>query len=169
MAIEIDDRRLRASMRKVLRELKRKSPVYGKAAKHMRDYVRATITMQGRKRKYAPLGKWQSAKTGRRKALITLRPNIKSRYDNTKGEVYYNQTQSGWHIDMHHTGFTSPAVVGKRMVVPSRGGGVLAAFHNRKASKIPAREVWPTQAEVNKEVGIIFKDWVEKNVRTNWR
>lgn len=167
--IEIDSSRLRASLSRMERSLKRPQVVYGRAARHMREYVRRTITLQGRKRNYIRLSHWTRGRTGRRKALITLRPYIKSRYDSTSGQVYFQQRDASWHIDQHHTGFTSPAVVNKRMVIPKAGGGILAAFMNRKASKIPAREVWPTKAEVTKEVTRMFATWVDGVARKTWR
>jgi len=167
--VEIDDRNLRKSMRNMEAFLRRPATVYGRAARHMRDYVRQTITMQGRKRLYVPLSQWTRDRTGRRKALIHLRPFIKAKWDNIKGEVYFEQKSSGWHIDQHHTGYTSPAVLNKRMVVPRHGGGIFAVFSNRKASKTPAREVWPNQAELTKEMVPIFKTWVDDIARRQWR
>jgi len=168
--IHIDSSRLRASLRRMEKDLKRPATVYGRASRHMRDYVRETITMQGRKRSYAPLSHWTRERDNRRKALITLRPFIKASHDARAGVVFFQQKSSAWHIDQHHTGFVSPAVTGKkRMVVPKAGGGVLAAFTKRKASKIPGREVWPTQAEVNKEVTGMFSTWVDGLARKNWR
>lgn len=166
--VEIDDRNLKASLRRMERELKNPGKVYGQAARHMRDYVRQTITMQGRKRPYAPLSKWTKAKTGRRKALIPLRKYIKARWDGTSGQVYFQQRSSAWHIDMHHTGFTSPAVIGRKMVVPGKGGNIFAVFMSRKASVIPAREVWPEQEEVEKEVNKMFSTWVDDVARRTW-
>lgn len=170
--IHIDTSRLKASLRRMERDLKRPATVYGRAARHMRDYVRETITMQGRKRKYTPLSHWTRARTGRRKALITMRPFIKASWDAKAGVVYFDQTDKAWHLDQHHTGFISPPVdLGgrKRMVVPKASGGVLAAFTKRKASKIPGREIWPTQKEVNAEVTGMFATWVDGLARKNWR
>lgn len=167
--VEIDSRRLRASLRRMERQLKRPQVVYGRASRHMRDYVRRTITLQGRKRNYIPLSQWTRARTGRVKALITLRSNIRSRFSSAAGEVYFQQRSPHWHIDQHHTGFISPAVINKRMIVPKSGGGILAVFTKRKASKIPAREVWPTKSEVTREVTRMFATWVQGVARKSWR
>lgn len=164
----IRDRNLRRAMRAMEAGLRNPAPVYGRAARHMRDYVRHTITLQGRRKSYTALSAWTRAKTGRRKALITLRPRIKARWDKSKGEVYFAPASSSWHIDQHHTGFTSPAVTNKRMVVPLKAGGV-RVFWSRKASKIPAREVWPTRREVEREVTPFFASWVDKLARSRWR
>ena len=168
-AITIDTSNLKASIRRAQSKFRAPASVYGKSARHMRDYVRETISMQGRKRSYVPLSTWTKRRTGRRKALITLRQNIMARWDNSRGQVFFEQRDVGWHIDQHHTGYTSPAVLNKRMVVPKHGGGILAVFSNRKAAKTPAREVWPTQAEVNKEVTPIFNAWVSDIMRKSWR
>lgn len=148
----------------------------GRAARTLRDYVRQTITMQGRKRPYAPLSKWTKARTNRRKALITLRPRIKASWDDSKGVVYFDAPSSDWHIDMHHRGYRIPAISGKLMVVPAAkffgnrpAGGTFAAFKSRKASKVPAREIWPNKAEVKKVIEPIYKDWVQNQAEKNWR
>lgn len=167
--VTIDTRHLRASVGRMVGELRRPATAYGKAARHMRDYVRQTITLQGRKRPYKSLSHWTKARTGRRKALITLRKEIKAGWSNTQGIVYFNRVSPEWHIDMHHTGFTSPPVMHKRMVVPMAAGGVYAAFFHRKASKVPAREVWPTKKEVIQEVTPLFHQWVEGLARKSWR
>lgn len=167
--VEIDAGDLRDSMRRMEAELRRPAPVYGKAARLVRDYVRQTITLQGRKTKYFQLSKWTKARTNRRKALITLRPLIKAAWDSIGGYVYFQQTDKKWHVDDHHTGFTSKAVTGKRMVVPRKGGGIVAVFMNRKEVKVPSREVWPTQGEVDATVTPVFTQWTEANARRNWR
>lgn len=167
--VEIDLTDLRASMGRMERNLKNHTVFYGRASRHMRDYVRNTITMQGRTKNYATLSQWTRRKTGRRKALITLRRNIRARHDRVAGEVFFQQRDSSWHIDQHHTGFTSPAVVNKRMVVPNQAGGILAVFSNRKASKIPARQVWPSFAETRKEVTRIYSIWLDSIARKSWR
>ncbi len=167
--VEIDSRNLRASLRRMEQSLRRPQVVYGRASRHMRDYVRRTITLQGRKRTYVRLSHWTRGRTNRRKALITLRPFIKARHSSAAGEVYFLQRDNNWHIDQHHTGFTSPAVVNKRMVIPRAGGGILAAFMSRKASKIPAREVWPNATEVRREVTRMFATWVDGVARKTWR
>ena len=167
--VQIDSRKLRSSLKRLETDLKRPASMYGQASRHMRDYVRGTIKAQGRKRSYAPLSRWTKGRTGRRKALITLVNRFKAKWDNRRGEVYFDPVSTAWNITQHHQGFTSPAVDGKRMVVPKAGGGRLAVFTRRKASKVPAREIWPTAAELIREVQPIVAKWVEKSARKNWR
>lgn len=169
MAIEIDSRSLRASLRRMERELKRPSKLYANLGRYWRDYVRQTIAQGGRKRPYAPLSKWTRRRTGRRKPLITLRKQIRARWDGSAAEIYFAQVSSAWHIDQHHTGYTSPAVVNKRMVIRSKSGGVVAAFFSRKAAVTPAREVWPTKSEVTAGTVPVFKKFVDTAARKNWR
>jgi len=166
--IHIQDRNLRRAMRAMEAGLRNPAPVYGRAARHMRDYVRNTITLQGRANPYPRLSQWTRDRTGRRKALITLRPRIKARWDRTQGEVYFDPISAQWNITQHHTGFTSPAVVNKRMAVPLKSGGV-RIFWSRKPSKIPARKVWPSRQELEREVVPFFSSWVDRMARSRWR
>lgn len=169
MPVFVDDRALRGSLRRMRKEIGNLRPVYRRASAHMRDYVRRTITMQGRKKPYKQISWWTKQRTGRRKALITLRPRIKNAWNSTEGVVYFDPISSAWHIDQHHTGYISKAVSSKRMVVPNNGGGIVAAFSKRKASKIPAREIWPTKAEVARELRPIIQNWIFKGARKAWR
>ena len=169
MGVQVDDRALRGSLRRLKAHLGKLRPVYAQASRHMRDYVRKTITLQGRLKPYQQLSWWTRSKTGRRKALITLRPRIKAAWNNTEGVVYFDPVSTAWHIDQHHTGYISKAISGKRMVVPKSGGGVLAVFTSRKESKVPAREIWPSQRAAAREIQPILKKWLDTGARKSWR
>jgi len=163
MRVTIDARKLNRSMNRVLSHLRNPQVFYREAAIHMREYVRGTIRIQGRKRKYASLAPMTRQKTGRRKALITLTSRIKSGATRDKGIVYFDPISSRWHIDDHHKGFTTGPVAGKKMSFSTRSGKI--AFTARKTIRVPAREVWPTKAEVELELRPIAKKWVDRGIK----
>ncbi len=169
MGVTIDDRALKGSLRRLRRYVGNTTPVYRKAALHMRNYVRQTITLQGRKSPYKQLSWWTKQKTGRRKALITLRPRIKAAWGRQIGAVFFDPVSAAWHIDQHHTGYISKEVTGKRMAIPRKGGGLVALLMNRKQSVIPRREIWPGKGEAAKEIQPIVQAWLTRGARKTWR
>lgn len=170
MPVIIDTRRLDASIRKMNGMLRGGlGPAYSEIGRTMRNYVRATITSQGRKRPYAPLSWWTKQRTGRRKALITLKKRIKHKSSSKSAKVFFNAGGLNFTITQHHKGFTSPAVSNKLMVIPNPSGTVFKAFKSRKASKIPAREVWPTDRETKRIASRIFKNFFDGKARVLWR
>lgn len=74
-----------------------------KLASRGRDMTRKNITTQG-KGTWAPLSKWTRAQTGRRKALITLRPFIVAKKATTRGlkaSVVF-RSPGGFTLTQHH-------------------------------------------------------------------
>ena len=169
MPTTVDTSRLRASLRRMEREVRNPSAFYKLAAAHMRDYVRATIRKQGRRRPYAPLSELTRKAKGKQKALLKFIPLIRSRHSRESGEVYVINPDLDWSIDQHHTGWSQPPVIKKRMVVRNRQGGVVAAMSGRQAFRVPGREIWPTKTEVTNEVRPLLKDFLDKAARKNWR
>lgn len=167
MPVFINTKRLDRSI-KGMRVTLRKGP-YRKVGFLLRNYVRKTITMQGRKRPYKPLSWWTKKRTGRNKALITLRNRIKFFSDRNSASIYFDGQGLDFSITNHHFGFTSPAVSGKRMVVPNPSGGILAAFSSRRKSVIPPREVWPQFREVRRLVRREFRNFYSKEAKVKWR
>ena len=88
-----------------------------------RDYGRKRITTQG-DGSWAPLSKWTRAKTGRRKALITERQNIKYRKTRLGVEIFHDSPSPNWSLATHARGFTRPAVRGK-VVIPLKVPSIL--------------------------------------------
>lgn len=128
----------------------------------LRDEVRNRFTTQGNGT-WRPLSAWTQATTGRKKALITLRDRIQMRLiSEDEVQVIFDAPTDEWSIDMHHRGFTSPKVDGKRMAFqlarPSAVGrkSNMMVLNRRRASVIPARRVWltptETRAVVNREI-----------------
>ena len=101
--------------------------------------------------------------------MLWARPLIRSKGDSKSGIVYEAPTGGNYTVSQFHEGFTSPAVQNKRMVVPAKGGGILAVFSNRKKSVTPAREIWPSGGVVLKQTRPLFNKWVKKGLRTKWR
>ena len=166
--VQVEDRDLRRSIKRVVDVLKRPSKVYRRAAIHMRDYCRTTISLQGRVQKWQPLSDWTKKKAGKRKALLAIRALIKAKADNKAGIVYITRSSTKWHPDQHHLGFTSPPVTNKRMVIKNSNGGIIKFLRSRGASRIPARPYWPQRSEVEREIAPIFKDWMDSVARLKW-
>lgn len=165
MVVSVYDEGFKRKLKKMRNALNSTRPVYVEIGGAIRDYIRQTISFQGRGRQWAPLSQWTKARTGRRKALITLGKYFG--YDATDKRVhvrFYEPPDANYGILMFHEGFVSRAVSGSRMVVPSYRGGVLATFNNRKPSKIPARKIWPTQKETTEIVRPIMEKWLNKAI-----
>jgi hypothetical protein len=127
-------------------------------------YTRETINMQGRTA-WKPLAESTKKSTGRSKALTPLIPFIKYRVNNRSGvTVYFSKRPTGWNLSMHERGFTSRAVKGVFMKAPNLG-----KFMSRKASKIPARRVWPTATVTRAIVSDLSRDWLHSVARRSWK
>jgi hypothetical protein len=100
-----------------------------------------------------------------------LKPRIKARWSQLEAEVYFDAKSSAWNITMHHRGYRSAAVksVPKGMAVPKASGGLFAFFQTRKAAVTPAREVWPTKSEINKEAIPIVHEHIKIIMARDWR
>lgn len=134
----------------------------------LRDAVRLRFTTQGHGT-WAPLSSWTKARTGRRKALLPLRERIEFRVlGSTGAEVFFNPPAPGASIEGHHRGFVSPPVENKKMSVSLRAPQILGrsgsyiAFTNRRASLIPVRRVWLTQAETRVVVEAELDDFARR-------
>ena len=168
ITITFNDLRLKAALNRFGRSIRAPRAFYRAAGLHMMQYVRSTITRQGRKRPYKPLSDWTRRRTGRRKALITLRKRIKTTSNRSGATVFFDPVSSNWNITMHHKGFKSRAVLNKTMVIPTVGGKSIV-LKSRKAVRIPAREVWPTKTEVINEITPIMVRFLNKRARRDWR
>jgi phage gpG-like protein len=140
-----------------------------------RDHARRNITTQGGG-KWKPLSKWTRARTGRRKALVTLRPRIKFRATADQAVLFFERRDPHWTLSDHHRGFRSPPVRGKLMKVPLRNPGLLGLrgkdhieFTSRKESVIPARPIWPVGRQAKRIIKMELKRYrskVERRVRS---
>lgn len=160
MPVIVDDWQLRRTIRILKAGIRDQRSLYASASRQMRDYIRQTITMQGRGGSWTGLSRWTRRRTGRQKALITLRVQVKARWGNDFGEVIFVNPSSGWDMLQHDRGFTSPAVQRKLMVIPSRDSGILAAFKSRKASKVPARQFIPKGREAQVQIEQSINSWL---------
>lgn len=124
-----------------------------KLAARGRDMTRRNITTQGKGR-WAPLSKWTRAQTGRRKALITLRPFIVAKKATARGlraSVVF-KSPGNFTLTQHHDGFKDPAV-GRVVKIDLKRPGALGltpkhsskSFVDKRGRNVPARKVWPSQ------------------------
>ncbi len=119
--------------------------------RELRDDARRTITTQG-DGQWAELGKWQRAKTGRRKALIQERERIHTKtLTPSKGFitiVYYDQ-RGNWKLTDHGAGYTK-LPHGKFVTIKLKDGRPLLlpanttnfTFRWKRPSVVPARRVF---------------------------
>ena len=161
MTVVYDDREVREVLDRLDAELRDQRRLYREAATLVRDYMRQTITLQGRQVKWARLSKWTRARTGRVKALLPLRPMIKAKWDNHSGTVYF-EPKGNYTLEQHDKGYIIPAVKGKRMVIPSKNGGIFAIIMSRKRSFVPARPIIPSQIEGGKIIHKAVVDYARR-------
>ena len=152
--VVVDDKDLRRAFKIIEDQLaaRGRRKLFSRIARDLRDLTRRRITSQGGGT-WKPLSKWTKARTGRRKALITLRKRIKAKWDNDSARVFFEVSSPEWDITDHHKGYTSRRVRGKRMTVPLKNPAAIGhnkstiTFSNRKASITPARKIWLSQKQ----------------------
>lgn len=160
LKVTIKDEQFQAMMKLLDQELKGAHRLAGQAARHMRDYVRQTFTLQGRgSRPWAPLKPLTREKTGRRKALIRLRETVKVQIQVDRATVFAVPRSFDWSLDTHHNGWTVPETR-KRMAIqmPTRK----IHMRKRKAFTVPARPIWPTEYETLIETTKVVEAYVKQ-------
>lgn len=165
LSIRFDDEQVQRSLNRYRRNISESASLMRRLSFSLRDYVRETIRMGGRKRPYAPLSQMTRLRTGRIKPLISLVNSIKSDYTPTSVRVYFENEKAaaqGWTIEQHHKGFTIPARQKLMVVRPRRGIGKPIFFRTARRTRVPAREVIPTQREVNSVISAAVREWIER-------
>jgi hypothetical protein len=137
---------------------------------HMVEYIGDTIRKGGRNRPYAPLAPMTVARHGRTKPLITLADNFRYRAHRLSCEIYFvAPAGKTFDIDWHHRGYRIPARSGNPYMVAMGTSGGLVFFTHARAAKVPAREIWPSHAEGQKEVSRFAQAWIKDAARRSWR
>lgn len=158
--VEINDEQFEAMMKLLDRELKDAHRLAGRVARHMRDYVRQTFTIQGRgSRPWAPLRPLTREKTGRRKPLITLRETVKVQIQANRSIVFAVPRSFEWSLNTHHEGYRVPETR-KRMIITMPTRKIF--LRTRKAFTVPARPIWPTEFEVLKETAKVVDAYIKE-------
>jgi len=162
--ITVDAKAVNRAINGVRTMMHQRKSVLDSIGKGLMEYTKETITTQGRGT-WAPLAKTTRLATGRNKALLPIRDQIRyrSNVSASTATVYFSGRPVGWNLEMHATGFTSRSVKGP--VMANRRLGVFSA---RKESVIPPRRVFPTTDEAAKIAGPLVDKWVEKIIRLNW-
>lgn len=160
--VVVDDRNLKRAFRTIEKSLQGngRRKLFARIARKLRDLTRRRITTQG-DGSWKPLSRWTKERTGRRKALLPLRKNIKAKWNNNEATVVFERTSPDWDATTHHQGATSPAVKGKRMTF-LLANGKRRTFFNRKASVIPARRIWLSQKMTRIQVNRILRDYTKE-------
>jgi len=157
---------------KIRRSLRNNNAFLRSVGRELRDDARRRITTQDGG-SYPKLSKWTRAKTGRRKALITERNNIQFRL--VAGVLQIGHEGSGgWELTSHEKGFTLPGlaemftVKRPNFLAPGRNlkGDQVTVF-GKRPSKVPARRVFPTQAEANVILVREAEKWIGNILKRN--
>lgn len=164
VSLKVDFSKVNMAIGGVRASLRSKKSLLDSIGKALMEYTQTTITTQGRGT-WAPLAKSTKLTTGRQKALITLRPYIRFRTNQSAGTatVYFSKRPSGWTLEQHEKGFTSRPVNGVLMKARNIG-----FFNKRKASVVPPRKVFPSTGEASTISGPIVRAWVDKQIRLYW-
>ena len=135
----------------------------------LRDFSRNKITTQG-DGSWEPLSKWTKARTGRKKALITLRKDIT--YDiSGPGEVrIYDSNPRQW-LAKHSSGYTNPPQSGPFPIGPLRKPGLLKHsgpwlwVKGAREGVVPKRNVWGTKLERSRIYNPIVQKWIRDTIQ----
>ena len=163
---------VRRATRRWKRSLEPTGPIAGKylnkIGRLVRDYSRDKITTQDNG-KWEKLSKWSQAKTGRRKALITLRGGIVYRKIANGVEVYDKDPRQL--LAKHSRGYTNPPGSG-RVFIPLKNPGKLSPGPNLTSrgifirrwvpGTVPRRNVWGTREERDRIIMPIIRQWVRE-------
>lgn len=162
IGVRIDDAQLKRALRALKSELTNTRPINERVARAMRDYVKDTIRMGGRNRAHAPLAPMTIARTGRTKPLVGVEKGIRA--SATKDEAVVYHTNPKYTATQHHRGYTTPAI--NKSVLMKSGDQF---FRGKKASRVPAREIWPNIHETYRVVKGLFSDWIKSGAFRAWR
>lgn len=139
-----------------------------RVGRDVRDFARNKITTQG-EGSWQPLSKWTRAKTGRRKALITLRDKIQ--YDVGADSVRVYDSDPRQLLAKHSSGYKNPPKQGPLAIGPlvkpgllKHSGPYLWVRATREAD-VPRRNVWGTKRERTRVINPIVQDWVRDTIR----
>lgn len=169
--VEVDGRRVIAAIRDTEAFLGNADKLYPIISRTVRDYVRQTITMQGRGGKWAPLAKSTRDKIGHRKALLSWRRRIIATWNSEQAAIMFHPEPHNYTVRQHARGWTIPARVpvrGQAMKWSLSGGGVVFA-KSAKSARVPARSIYPSAQEVSALISPVVNDWINTHVRTTWR
>jgi hypothetical protein len=155
--VTIDDKAIQGSLRRLSRHISDTPVIMRVLGLALRNYVRQTIDMGGRKRAHAPLSWWTQQRTGRRKPLRGISKDIHYNSDAREANVYFARQTIGWSLDMHHKGYNVPAITGQLQKVPLAKGGAIF-FRNRRASKV-----------VRDLTSRTVTEWIEDGAKKSWR
>jgi len=133
----------------------------------LRDDAKRRITSQDGG-SWEELGKWQRAKTGRRKALLKEREHIHHKVLPAGAAVivYYNMRGS-WKLTTHGTGFvvsphgkfiTVKLVDGRPLMLPQTQTAI--TFRWKRPSVVPARRVFAHKERAERYIRPIIAAWL---------
>ena len=143
--------------------------MYRLIGKTLTTYVKQTITVQGRSPKWAPLSATTRMKTGRIKAFITLRDQIKYRSSNEEVVIFLDRDQSRWNIAMHAKGYTIPERFPKSrkaMAWQGRKGFIFA--RKARAAVVPPRSIYPSAKEASDVIAPVVDAAINDMIRKTW-
>jgi len=149
---------------KLRRDLSKTHVLSNRMGRALRDDARRRITTQG-DGQWEPLSKWTMARTGRKKALIKERAGITFKLVGAQ-LIVGHESGEAWDLGQHERGFTTPPDVPATIKLkrPRLLGISTKEIHIRRArpSETPARRVFANEAETNKLLEPIVKQWVKE-------
>jgi hypothetical protein len=177
MTITMDGRRIRSVLDRLAGELQRPRALNAKVARHMRNYVQQTITLQGRGATYRPLSSLYKRQSGRFKALLGIRRRIHAEWDDNGAYVVYKAEQGDqFTLKMLENGWSqrpfempksvvNGRTIRRRMVIQGPRNANPIFFTRRKGFTVPGRKVWPSYLEAQREISKIAREHVGDFVR----
>jgi hypothetical protein len=151
---------------KIKRAIRRTDTLMNGIGRALRDDARRRITSQDGGT-YAPLSKWTRAQTGRRKALITERNNIKFRLQGGILQIGH-EADGNWNIGMHESGFVednkSETITLKNPKALKDVRGTQFFLKSPKPSVVPARKVFANKFETESIAKRKADEWIKKIV-----
>jgi hypothetical protein len=177
--ITINDRRIVSVLDRLAGELQRPRALNAKVARHMRDYVKQTITLQGRGETYKPLSPLYKRQSGKFKALLGIRNRIFAEWDDNGAYVTYRkelgdqftikQLEQGWSQKPFEMPLKIRGARGrayrKTMVMAGARNAKPIYFTRRKGFSVPGRKVWPSYLEAQREIKKVALEHYQDFVR----
>lgn len=176
--LTINDREIRSVLSRLAGELERPRALNAKVARHMRDYVRQTITIQGRPAPWLPLSALYKLKSGKFKAMLSLRERVVARWDDEGAYVEFiqksgdqftlRQLERGWSqpaFELPKMKNTRGGIARRKMIIQGPRNANPIYFVRRKGFSVPGRPFFPSYLEAQREAAQVAREHFNDFVR----
>ena len=165
-----NERAVRAALKGIDKALIAERPaLFQTLGRLLQDDVRQRMDSRGGG-SWAPPSKWILAKKNARSALAGQSSRVRFQVFPDKLAIFF-ASPGQWTLTQHNDGFTVQPD-GSRVTIPLQNPSALSlpgsaktfSFLSRRASVVPPRRSWPTEAEALAKIQAPLSVWIRKTV-----